>query len=112
MDNEQELPTQESSTIVRRRQLPLLGAYVIPRTSTELKLAEIWRKALGMDQVGVADSYQDLGGDSLLAASIFVEIEKTFNVTIPMASLVDAPTIEKLADKIDTLISSLNSSAC
>ena len=40
--------------------------------------------------VGITDNYEDLGGDSLLAASIFARIETTFGVDIPMYSLVDA----------------------
>jgi acyl carrier protein len=89
----------ESSTLVRRQQLPLLGEYVGPRTPTERKLTEIWSEELGMD----TDNYEDLGGDSLLAASIFARIETTFGVDIPMYSLVDAPTIEQLARQIDCL---------
>ena len=96
---------QNSSTIVRRRQLPLLGPYVAPRTATERKLADIWRNALGMDQIGIADGYEDLGGDSLRAAGIFAEIEQTFAIEIPMATLVDAPTIEQLARRVDALVS-------
>jgi acyl carrier protein len=91
---------RDFGTIVLRRQLPLLGPYVVPRT-----LAEIWRNALGMDQIGIADGYEDLGGDSLRAAGIFAEIEQTFAIEIPMATLVDAPTIEQLAGKVDELVS-------
>ena len=90
--------------IVPRRQFPL-GAYVGPRTPTEHRLTEIWRTALGTDQVGITDRYEDLGGDSMLAASIFVEIEETFRIAMPMALLVDAPTVEELARKIDQLVS-------
>jgi len=97
---------QDSGPIVLRRQLPLLGPYVAPRTATERKLAEIWRNALGMDQIGIADGYEDLGGDSLRAAGIFAEIEQTFAIEIPMATLVDAPTIEQLAQRVDALVSS------
>ena len=79
--------------------------YVAPRTPTEQRLAEIWRTALSMDRVGVEDSYNDLGGDSFLAAIIFKMIEDTFRVTIPMATLVDAPTIAELAPKIEGLVS-------
>jgi acyl carrier protein len=82
-----------------------LGPYVAPRTPTERKLVELWRNVLGVDRVGVTDSYEDLGVDSLLAASIFVEIEETFAIPIPTAALVDAPTIEQLARKIDELAS-------
>jgi acyl carrier protein len=92
-----------SNTIIQRRQLPLLGAYVEPRSPTERMLAEIWRRAFGMDCVGVADSYEDLGGDSLLAASIFVEIETSFGVKVPWTLLLEARTIEQMAQRIDGL---------
>ena len=104
MGNDQSL-IQDTGAIVLRRQLPLLGAYVAPRTATERKLAEIWRNALGMDQIGIADGYEDLGGDSLRAAGIFAEIEQTFAIEIAMATLVDAPTIEQLAQRVDALVS-------
>jgi acyl carrier protein len=66
-------------------------------------LAEIWRRAFGMDCVGITDNYEDLGGDSLLAASIFVELETSLGKKIPWALLEEAATIEQLAVKIDQL---------
>lgn len=95
---------ENPGTIVLRSQLPL-GRYVAPRTPTEQKLAQIWRNALGMDEVGIADRYEDLGGNSLLAASIFAQLEKTFNIELQIASLLEAPTIEQLAGRIDRLLS-------
>jgi acyl carrier protein len=92
-----------SETIIQRSQLPLLGAYVEPRSPTERKLAEIWCRALGMDCVGITDSYEDLGGDSLLAASIFAELETSFGVKLPWALLAEAGTIELMAAAIDNL---------
>jgi acyl carrier protein len=91
--------------LVRREQLPLPRPYVAPRTLTEQRLAEIWRSALSMDRVGMEDGYFDLGGDSFLAATIFRMIEERFRVVLPMAILVDAPTIAALAPKIDGLVS-------
>jgi acyl carrier protein len=91
--------------LVRREQLPLPRPYVAPRTPTEQRLAEIWRSALSMDRVGVEDGYFDLGGDSFLAAAIFRMIEEKFRVTLPMAIIVEAPTIAALAPKIDGLVS-------
>jgi acyl carrier protein len=93
----------ESSTIVKRSQLPLLGAYVEPRSVTERKVAEIWARALGMDFVGITDNYEDLGGDSLLAAGIFATLETSFEVKLPWALLADAGTIEHMAVAIDNL---------
>ena len=93
----------DSNALILREHLQFLKPYVGPRTLTEQKLAEIWREALSMDTVGIADKYDDLGGSSLLAASIFAEIEDTFGIKVPMSLLVEAPTIEQLARHIDRL---------
>lgn len=93
----------ELTAPVSRDEFSLLPPYVAPRTATEETLAEIWQRALGVDRIGVTDSYEDLGGSSLIAAAIFAEIEKTFGVEIKMAMLVEAPTIEELARIIDEL---------
>jgi len=100
--NEEGHSIQDSVLAVLRRKL---GPYVAPRTSTEQKLAEIWCDVLGVDRVGITDSYEDLGVDSLLAASIFVEIEETFAISMVTTALLDAPTIEQVARKIDELVS-------
>jgi acyl carrier protein len=98
-----------SDTSVQRRMLPLLGTFVEPRSPTERAVAEIWRQAFNMDCVGIKDSYEDLGGDSLLAASIFVDLEKSFGIKIPWSLLEDARTIEQLAVAIDDLRQRVNS---
>lgn len=103
MGNEQQR-VQDSSTTVRRREFPLLPAYVAPRTPTESQLAEIWRHALSMDQVGIADHFEELGGDSLLAVSVCADVEETFGIAVPIAALARAPTIEQLAPRIDELV--------
>jgi hypothetical protein len=92
-------------SIVFREQLPLSAAYVAPRTPTESRLAEIWRTVLSMDLVGVEDDYFDLGGESLLAAEIFSRVGRTFRITIPMAALIEGPSIAQLAIKIDVVLS-------
>ena len=107
MDNGQAPPDCDQNMLVRREHFRLLGAYVPPRTPTEQKLTEIWCKALTMDRIGIADKYEHLGGDSLLAASLFAEIEKGFGVTIPTDSLMEAQTIEQLARVIDAAASRL-----
>jgi acyl carrier protein len=97
---------QSERPLVRREQLPLPRPYIPPRTVTEQQLAEIWRTVLTMDAVGIEDGYYDLGGDSFLATAIFSMIEERFQVSIPMATLIGAPTIAQLALKIDALLSS------
>ncbi|MEO3755182.1 amino acid adenylation domain-containing protein [Streptomyces sp. B6B3] len=57
-----------------RRALPAPGddalahaPYVAPRTPTEERIAAVWRDVLGVERVGVEDSFFDLGGDSIRA---------------------------------------------
>lgn len=86
---------------ILRSELGLEQDYVAPRSATETQLAEIWRTALNLDQVGVDDSYFWLPGDSLIAARIFAEIERVFGVRLPMSTLVTAKSVALLAERID-----------
>ncbi len=71
--------------------------FAIPRTPTEEELADIWGRLLGVEQVGIHDNFFDLGGHSLMAVSLFAQIEKTFDRNLPLATLFRTPTIEQLA---------------
>ncbi len=94
---------------VDRKALPAPGDDAIasdgrsnpPTTKTELQLAGIWRKVLGHSSLGRDDKFFDLGGTSLLAVSVFVDIEKQFGRHLPLSTLFTAPTIAELAQVID-----------
>src|SRR3984893_544508 len=76
----------------------LTGASVsIIEDDTARQLGLIWQELLGVDSVGLDQNYFDLGGDSVLAVHLFAQIEKTFRVKLPLATLFDAPTIQELA---------------
>jgi acyl carrier protein len=96
---------KNSDMLVLRQEFPLLGPYVAPRTPTEHKLAEIFCSVLGMDEVSVTDDFEELGGDSLVAASICTDIEGAFAIVVPIAYVMRSPTIEQLAPRIDELVS-------
>jgi thioesterase domain-containing protein/acyl carrier protein len=68
-----------------------------PRDAVEKGLAELWGKLLGVDGVGIHDSFFDLGGHSLIAVRLFNEITDKFSVDLPMSVLMQSPTIEGLA---------------
>ena len=74
-----------------------VGAYVAPRNHWELQLAEIWQKLLGLERVGVTQNFFDLGGHSLLAVRLLAQIRKRIGYELPLASLIEAGTIERLA---------------
>ena len=71
--------------------------YVAPRNSLELQLTQIWTQILGVESVGVKDNFFELGGESLLAMNLFAQIEQTFNKTLSLSTLLEAPTVELLA---------------
>jgi len=91
---------------VDRRALPAPGndgdeSYVPPRTATEAVLARLWGEVLGVPRVGITDDFGDLGGDSLQAVQLFAVIAREVGVELPVATLLEAPNIERLARLIE-----------
>ncbi|MEX0279108.1 MAG: SDR family NAD(P)-dependent oxidoreductase, partial [Ruegeria sp.] len=74
--------------------------FVAPENDIELRLAGFWQELLGVDQIGVEDSFFDLGGHSLIAVRLFAQIRKAYNVDFPISILFEAPTIRKCAELI------------
>jgi len=72
-----------------------------PRTKTEQRIGEIWKQAMKWDLVSVQDDFFESGGNSLLAVAIINRINKEFHCTLPLHAIFEAPTIEKLARKVD-----------
>lgn len=74
---------------------------VAPHDDIEQILTRIWERALGISNIGVHDNFFDLGGHSLMAVDIFNEIQKYISdCEVPLAALLEAPTIKALADRI------------
>jgi acyl carrier protein len=73
---------------------------ILQQNTVELELLKIWQKGFGKQPIDVRDDFFRLGGTSLLAAHLFAHIEKIFNLKLPLVTLIDAPTIEKLAKVI------------
>lgn len=72
-----------------------------PQGETEEKLAAIWCDLLRIGQVSRDDSFFELGGHSLLVARLLVRIEQQWGRRIGMAEFFQAPTLEKLAERIE-----------
>jgi acyl carrier protein len=65
--------------------------YTAPRDKTERIVAEIWQEALGVERVGIHDSFFDLGGHSLLLIRVSEAIRERFGRTVPMLDLFKPP---------------------
>jgi acyl carrier protein len=101
---------------IDRKALPapdqaITQSYTPPRTPTEESLVLIWEDLLGIDQVGVMDDFFGLGGHSLLATQLVSRIRDQLQVSLPLNSLFDNPTVAGLAEAVDTLRWALDDAA-
>ena len=72
-------------------------SYAEPREALEFKLRAVWEELLGVQGIGIHDNFFELGGHSLLALKLFNRIDKAFGVTLPIASLIQAPNVAGLS---------------
>jgi amino acid adenylation domain-containing protein/thioester reductase-like protein/non-ribosomal peptide synthase protein (TIGR01720 family) len=74
--------------------------YRAPTTVVEEILTGIYGHVLGLDRVGVDDSFFDLGGDSLSAMRVVAAINKSLDADVAVRTLFDAPSVAALAPRI------------
>ena len=76
-------------------------AIVAPRTALEEDLALIWAHVLHREQVSVYDNFFDLGGHSLNATQVISRVRQTLNMSIPLLSLFEHPTLAGFAQVVE-----------
>ena len=77
-----------------------LDRYRAPASPVEEILAGIYAQVLGLERVGVDDSFFDLGGDSLSAMRVIAAINTGLDAGLAVRTLFDAPTVAQLAPRI------------
>jgi len=85
-------------------------AFIGPRNDVERTLAGFWQSLLGVDEIGMDDSFFDLGGHSLIAVRLFAMVKKAYRVDFPISILFQAPTIGKCAAMIIERVGSASDS--
>jgi len=76
------------------------GGYRAPVSPLERTLAGIYERVLGADQVGLDESFFDLGGDSLSAMRAVAAINAATGSRLGVATLFDAPTVGMLSERL------------
>jgi amino acid adenylation domain-containing protein len=103
-----ELPRTPSGKI-DRRSLPAPSTnrpdsdipYIPPSLTIEKNIASVWSGLLKIDQVGVEDSFFEMGGNSLLALQSIARLKQEFDIEIPVVMLYRYPTIRALTHALE-----------
>jgi amino acid adenylation domain-containing protein len=76
----------------------------VARTGIEEIVAGIWTRVLGVNSVGVHDSFFDVGGHSLLATQVVSRLREALGVELEVRSLFENPTVAELAEAVATAL--------
>ncbi|MGH7435629.1 MAG: phosphopantetheine-binding protein, partial [Polyangiaceae bacterium] len=74
-----------------------------PRTPTEAMVLEIFRDVLQRSDAGVHDNFFDLGGDSLMAARLVLDLRAACGNDVPLRLLFERQTPADLAAAVETI---------
>ncbi len=77
---------------------PPVCVHETPLDPLEWDLWHMWRKILKVSDIGRNDIFFQIGGNSLFAIQVMVEVKNKYNVDLPLSLLLRAPTIAILAD--------------
>lgn len=75
-----------------------------PAAGLESRLAAVFERVLDIEKINANDDFFAIGGHSLLAMTLAVEIRKALERPVSVGHIVVAPTVEKLAAHLSGLI--------
>jgi arthrofactin-type cyclic lipopeptide synthetase C len=73
-----------------------------PLGKTEIALAEIWERLLGVKDIGREDGFFDLGGHSLHGLQLISDIRERLGVRLGLAAMFEFPTLREMAEAVET----------
>lgn len=82
---------------LRRDRLDVGAAFVAPSGELQTWLAGVWSELLNVDRIGAGDDFFELGGTSLAASELFLRVEQRTGLRLPHSTIIDRPTVAKLA---------------
>ncbi|MBD8499799.1 non-ribosomal peptide synthetase [Paenibacillus arenosi] len=86
------LPQPESQPIRGRG-----NVYIPPLTDIEIRLSNIWKDILKVNEVGRNDHFFQLGGHSLKAAILLARISKELHADFPLKEIFKSPILSDMA---------------
>jgi acyl carrier protein len=77
-----------------------MGPYTAADRDLVGLLTAIWEEAFGADGITPEEDFFALGGDSMTATVISVQIQRRMGTTVPVRLVFDHPTVAELATAI------------
>lgn len=74
--------------------------YIKPRSKVEQNLASIWQSVLGIDRVGRDDHFFELGGSSILAQKMAIQINQIYQREFSVTKIYQFPKLSAQAEFI------------
>jgi thioesterase domain-containing protein len=71
-----------------------------PRDALEDELVVLWQELLGVAPISIEDDFFELGGHSMLAAAMVARVGERFDRSVPVALLLENPTLAGFADAL------------
>lgn len=68
------------------------------------KLKNIWCEVLNLTEVNPNSNFFELGGTSMIATKVIGRVQNLFNITIPLRSIFELPSLKSLSQRIAELI--------
>ncbi|NED68516.1 hypothetical protein G3I15_47065, partial [Streptomyces sp. SID10244] len=89
---------------LNRKALPApvfeLGEYVAPDTEAEVMVAEVFGEVLGVERVGVTESFFEVGGNSLSAMRVAARVADDLGVDVSVRDLFEFPSVRALIEAV------------
>lgn len=82
----------------------LMTPYVAPTNEVEECIVEIWQSLLGIQPIGIQDSFLELGGHSLIAIQTISRLHEVFQVSLPLSLVLAISTVAELALAVEMAI--------
>jgi acyl carrier protein len=76
------------------------AGYLAPRTPLEERLVQACSEVLGIEQVGMLDSFFDLGGHSLLATQLLALLQERWGIEVTLQDIFDSADLADLGARI------------
>lgn len=94
-------PGELDRDAIRRQLRGPERAHAPPENPTQSALLDIWKRLLNVSEIGIDDSFFDLGGTSLLSVRLFSEVQRQLGANLSPGVLLHTSSVRGLSALIE-----------